>query len=135
MFVYNYFSKTKILSSSYLHPTYIVSFQRQTKVFTSLCIIGGIDSRIRVGGLVHHEKYGDGTCVDILPNGKILLYFGNSIKPKTCHLSKLDVVCYPLLYLFIEIEFSIGLFESVLFTMNCLIRSRIKIQLSASDTS
>lgn len=30
--------------------------------------------------------------MDILPNGKILLYFGNSIKPKTCHLSKLDVV-------------------------------------------
>ena len=61
-------------------------------MFTSLCIIGGIDPRIRVGGLVHHEKHGDGTCVDILPNGKILLYFGNSIKPKTCHLSKLDVV-------------------------------------------
>ncbi|XP_066913164.1 E3 ubiquitin-protein ligase HERC2-like, partial [Clytia hemisphaerica] len=67
------------------------SVELQTRVFTSLCIIGGIDPRIRVGGLVHHEKHGDGTCVDILPNGKILLYFGNSIKPKTCHLSKLDV--------------------------------------------
>lgn len=43
---------------------------------------------------MEHEKYGKGTCVDILPNGKILLYFGTSLKPRLCHLSKLNIVSF-----------------------------------------
>ena len=54
--------------------------------------MGGIDFRIRIGGLVEHEKHGVGTCVNILPNGQILLHFQNSLKSRLCHLSKLTMV-------------------------------------------
>lgn len=57
-------------------------------------MIGGVESRVRIGGTARSTKHGLGTIANILPDGKILLYFGNSVKFKSCHLSKLDIVCF-----------------------------------------
>ena len=61
-------------------------------MFAALSVIGGLDVRIHIGGMVQHAVHGAGTVIDILPNGKIILQFLNSLKQKCCHLSKLEVV-------------------------------------------
>lgn len=69
-----------------------LKYSDQIKLFSSLCVIGGVESRVRIGGTARSTKHGLGTIANILPDGKILLYFGNSVKFKSCHLSKLDII-------------------------------------------
>ncbi len=45
----------------------------------ALALIGGVDERPRLGGLVRHEEHGHGTVARIMPNGKVTVQFhGNS---------------------------------------------------------
>ena len=44
----------------------------------ALAVIGGIDGRPRLGGLVRHDEYGEGTVARIMPNGKVTVQFHNN---------------------------------------------------------
>ena len=41
----------------------------------ALVVIGGVDGRPRLGGLVRHDEYGQGTVARIMPNGKVTVQF------------------------------------------------------------
>ena len=58
-------------------------------LLTALILIGGIDSRVRLGGYVTCAEHGLGTVAEILPSGKIVVYFGSNLKPKLFPLAKL----------------------------------------------
>ena len=49
--------------------------QSQAAAMAALAVIGGIDGRPRLGGLVRHEEYGQGTVAKIMPNGKVTVQF------------------------------------------------------------
>lgn len=51
-----------------------------------LALVGGVDSRPRLGGLVSHEDMGTGTIARIRPNGKIHIQFEVN---KVCRLTEL----------------------------------------------
>ena len=47
----------------------------------ALVVIGGLDGRPRLGGLVRHDEYGQGTVARIMPNGKVTVQFhGNLVR-------------------------------------------------------
>nr|XP_014343905.1 PREDICTED: E3 ubiquitin-protein ligase HERC2 [Latimeria chalumnae] len=54
-----------------------------------LAVIGGIDSRLRLGGQVVHDEYGEGTVTQITPKGKITVQFHDMRTCRICHLSQL----------------------------------------------
>ena len=60
-------------------------------IMAVLAVIGGVDPRPRLGGLVHHETHEAGTVAKITPKGKIHVQF-QSGKLKMCRLSELTMV-------------------------------------------
>lgn len=64
----------------------------QAAILAVLAVIGGVDSRPRLGGLVNHEEFGVGTVSKITPNGKVLVQFSDE-GPKPCRLTELTTVC------------------------------------------
>uniref|UniRef100_A0A3B3QN49 E3 ubiquitin-protein ligase HERC2 n=1 Tax=Paramormyrops kingsleyae TaxID=1676925 RepID=A0A3B3QN49_9TELE len=54
-----------------------------------LAVIGGIDGRLRLGGQVVHEEYGEGTVTRITPKGRITVQFHESRTCRVCLLSQL----------------------------------------------
>uniref|UniRef100_A0A672Q5U6 E3 ubiquitin-protein ligase HERC2 n=1 Tax=Sinocyclocheilus grahami TaxID=75366 RepID=A0A672Q5U6_SINGR len=54
-----------------------------------LAVIGGIDDRLRLGGPVVHEEYGEGTVTRITPKGRITVQFHEMRNCKVCLLSQL----------------------------------------------
>ncbi|MBN3299656.1 HERC2 ligase, partial [Amia calva] len=54
-----------------------------------LAVIGGIDSRLRLGGQVIHEEYGEGTVTRITPKGRITVQFHEMRTCRVCPLSQL----------------------------------------------
>ncbi|XP_039600637.1 E3 ubiquitin-protein ligase HERC2 isoform X1 [Polypterus senegalus] len=54
-----------------------------------LAVIGGIDSRLRLGGQVAHEEFGEGTVTRITPKGKITVQFHEMRTSKVCPLNQL----------------------------------------------
>ncbi|EDO25655.1 predicted protein, partial [Nematostella vectensis] len=61
----------------------------QGPVMAVLAVIGGVDSRPRLGGLVTHKDWGLGTVSRIAPNGKVTVQSKNHSKPKICPISQL----------------------------------------------
>lgn len=57
-----------------------------------LAVIGGIDGRLRLGGLVVHEEYGEGTVTRITPKGRITVQFHEMRTCRVCLLSHLKTV-------------------------------------------
>lgn len=57
-----------------------------------LAVIGGIDDRLRLGGPVVHEEYGEGTVTRITPKGRITVQFHEMRNCKVCLLSQLKPV-------------------------------------------
>ncbi|XP_077153037.1 E3 ubiquitin-protein ligase HERC2 isoform X1 [Ranitomeya variabilis] len=60
-----------------------------------LAVIGGIDSRLRLGGQVLHDEFGEGTVTRITPKGKITVQFHDVRTSHICplnHLHPLPVV-------------------------------------------
>ncbi|XP_023810269.2 E3 ubiquitin-protein ligase HERC2 isoform X5 [Oryzias latipes] len=54
-----------------------------------LAVIGGIDGRLRLGGPVIHEEYGEGTVTRITPKGRITVQFHEMRTCRVCLLSQL----------------------------------------------
>uniref|UniRef100_A0A8C9RA53 E3 ubiquitin-protein ligase HERC2 n=1 Tax=Scleropages formosus TaxID=113540 RepID=A0A8C9RA53_SCLFO len=54
-----------------------------------LAVIGGIDGRLRLGGQVVHEEYGEGTVTRITPKGRITVQFHEMRTSRVCLLSQL----------------------------------------------
>uniref|UniRef100_A0A3B5ANJ8 HECT-type E3 ubiquitin transferase n=1 Tax=Stegastes partitus TaxID=144197 RepID=A0A3B5ANJ8_9TELE len=62
-----------------------------------LAVIGGIDGRLRLGGQVIHEEYGEGTVTRITPKGRITVQFHEMRTCRVCllsHLKPLPAVCF-----------------------------------------
>lgn len=57
-----------------------------------LAVIGGIDGRLRLGGQVIHEEYGEGTVTRITPKGRITVQFHEMRTCRVCLLSHLKPV-------------------------------------------
>lgn len=57
-----------------------------------LAVIGGIDGRLRLGGQVIHEEYGEGTVTRITPKGRITVQFHETRTCRVCLLSQLKPV-------------------------------------------
>lgn len=57
-----------------------------------LAVIGGIDGRLRLGGQVVHEEYGEGTVTRITPKGRITVQFYEMRTCRVCLLSHLRPV-------------------------------------------
>ncbi|KAK6172413.1 hypothetical protein SNE40_016067 [Patella caerulea] len=60
-------------------------------VLAVLAMIGGVDNRPRLGGLVNHETYSNGTIAKITPKGKIHVQF-HTDGLQICRLSEITVV-------------------------------------------
>ncbi|XP_045543165.1 E3 ubiquitin-protein ligase HERC2 isoform X2 [Salmo salar] len=54
-----------------------------------LAVIGGIDERLRLGGQVIHEEYGEGTVTRVTPKGRITVQFHEMRTCRVCLLSQL----------------------------------------------
>ncbi|XP_061894415.1 E3 ubiquitin-protein ligase HERC2-like [Entelurus aequoreus] len=62
-----------------------------------LAVIGGIDGRLRLGGQVVHEEYGEGTVTRITPKGRITAQFHEMRNSRVCllgHLKPLPAVTF-----------------------------------------
>lgn len=57
-----------------------------------LAVIGGIDGRLRLGGQVVHDEYGEGTVMRITPKGRITVQFHEMRTCRVCLLSHLKPV-------------------------------------------
>ena len=57
-----------------------------------LAVIGGVDNRPRLGGLVHHKEWGLGTVCKIAPNGKVTLQCEGQQKARICSISQVKPV-------------------------------------------
>lgn len=60
-----------------------------------LAVIGGIDGRLRLGGQVAHEEFGEGTVTRITPKGRITVQFSDMRTCRVCPLSQLKPVGAP----------------------------------------
>lgn len=54
-----------------------------------LAVIGGIDGRLRLGGQVMHDEFGEGTVTRITPKGKITVQFCDMRMCRVCPLNQL----------------------------------------------
>jgi len=54
-----------------------------------LWLIGGIDSRLRLGGSVRHQEFGSGTVASIAASGKVIIQFDGIRNVKTCRMQEL----------------------------------------------
>ena len=61
-------------------------------VMAVLAVIGGVDSRPRLGGVVEHKEWGLGTVSRIAPNGKVTLQCEGQKGPKISPISQLKPV-------------------------------------------
>ena len=57
-----------------------------------LAVIGGVDSRPRLGGTVEHKEWSVGTVCRIAPNGKVTLQCEGQKGPKICPISQVKPV-------------------------------------------
>ncbi|KAL7983783.1 hypothetical protein Chor_000659, partial [Crotalus horridus] len=57
-----------------------------------LAVIGGIDSRLRLGGQVVHDEFGEGIVTRITPKGKITVQFYDMRTCRVCPFSQLKPV-------------------------------------------
>lgn len=57
-----------------------------------LAVIGGIDGRLRLGGQVLHDEFGEGTVTRITPKGRITVQFSELRASHVCPLAQLRPV-------------------------------------------
>ena len=72
-------------------------------ILAVLAVVGGVDTRPRLGGQVMHETFELGTVARITPKGKIHVQFETN-KLRVCRLTELTVVseqCPPSYNLFL----------------------------------
>ena len=61
-------------------------------VLAVLMVIGGLDTRPRLGGLVQHEELGNGTIAKIEARSKVVVLFHGCKSAKLCTLSSIRPV-------------------------------------------
>ena len=61
-------------------------------VLAVLTVIGGLDTRPRLGGLVHHEELGTGTIAKVESKSKVVVLFHGMKAAKMCPLSSIKPV-------------------------------------------
>ncbi len=61
-------------------------------VLAVLTVIGGLDTRPRLGGLVHHEELGKGTVAKIESKARVIVLFHERKSAKICTLNFLKPV-------------------------------------------
>ena len=61
-------------------------------VLAILVVIGGLDTRPRLGGLVHHEELGPGTVVKIEVKSKVVVLFHGRKAIKSCNIGAVKAV-------------------------------------------
>ena len=61
-------------------------------VLAALATIGGVDERVRLGGVVQHSECGACTVASIAASGKIVVQTHDSGERKICRLSDITVV-------------------------------------------
>ena len=61
-------------------------------VLAVLTVIGGLDSRPRLGGMVQHEELGVGTIANVESKGKMTVFFHEQKKAMSCVLSSVKPV-------------------------------------------
>ena len=64
----------------------------QATVLAALATIGGIDERVRLGGVAQHSEWGTCTIASISASGKILVQPQDSDAKKMCRFNDLAVV-------------------------------------------
>ena len=55
-------------------------------------VIGGLDTRPRLGGLVHHEELGPGTVAKIEAKSKVVVLFHGRKAIKSCNIGAIKAV-------------------------------------------
>ncbi len=65
----------------------------QSAAMAALGVIGGVDTRPRLGGLVRHEEWGIGTLARIMPNGKVTVQFHEASQARIVRLADITSVC------------------------------------------
>lgn len=58
----------------------------------SLAVIGGVDNRPRLGGMVQHKEYGVGTIARIAANGKITMQCQAKNETHVCPITQVKSV-------------------------------------------
>ena len=86
----------------------------------ALAVIGGVDSRPRLGGMVHHNDHGLGTVSRIAANGKITMQCQGNNEVHTCSISQLKSVRTAEVLIGIEFVFSALLYENLSFFLRNL---------------
>jgi len=66
------------------------------KAVAVLWLIGGVDSRLRLGGTISHEEFGSGTVASVATSGEINVQFDGIRAMKTCHMQDLRPVSFAL---------------------------------------
>ncbi|XP_038055580.1 E3 ubiquitin-protein ligase HERC2-like [Patiria miniata] len=61
-------------------------------VMSALAMIGGLDGRPRLGGLVRHEEFGQGTVANIAASGRLTVQFEEQRVLRMCRLSSITSV-------------------------------------------
>ena len=61
-------------------------------VLAVLAVIGGVDSRPRLGGLIEHEEWGRATISKISLNAKVTLQCHEGGQVKTCRITDVEAV-------------------------------------------
>ena len=61
-------------------------------VLAILMVIGGLDTRPRLGGLVHHDELGPGTVVKIEAKSRVVVLFHGRKANKSCNITAIKAV-------------------------------------------
>ena len=61
-------------------------------VLAILMVIGGLDTRPRLGGLVHHDELGPGTVAKIEAKSKVVVLFHGRKAIKSCNIGAIKAV-------------------------------------------
>ena len=84
------FTYSSILS--FLHTQLQDDVDTYGPVLAILMVIGGLDTRPRLGGLVHHEELGPGTVAKIETKSKVVVLFHGRKAIKSCNIGAVKVV-------------------------------------------
>ena len=80
---------------SFLQPRNVSqedTLAKEGAVMSALAVIGHLDSRPRLGGLVRHEEFGQGTVANIAANGRLTIQYEDKRILRVCRLSTLTAV-------------------------------------------
>ncbi|KAJ8028688.1 E3 ubiquitin-protein ligase HERC2 [Holothuria leucospilota] len=82
-------SQVALANSSEAWEVQAIQEDKYSGILASLAVIGRLDTRIRLGGLVLHKEHGQGTVGGISSNGQITVQFNQQLVKRICRLSTL----------------------------------------------